>query len=280
MDGIRIEKYQNDINEVREVVAKYPDIEQVAILHEVIDDTPFKTQNYMKYIHDEYYIKHNKSDIIKKCSKFYELYSDFDENEESMSVIQSIKDRFSVRDYTNKPISFKDFSKIIHYSMGVKCVGRGAYDQREFPFRYCNSQGGLNHLDLYIIVNNVEGLEQGLYYHDFINQRIYQMDKGNMRSLIGEINFQNDFSTYSNFLAIIVSDLSRVVPKYYKRAYRMAHVDAGIASSYLQLISEQCGINSCIIAGYLENRVEELLNLTKDDYPILTMSFGYKGGQL
>lgn len=279
MNGIRIDKYQEDINSVRNIIAKYPDIEQVAILHELIDDTPFKTKNYMKYIHDEYYIKHNKSDIINNCSKFYEL--DIDSNEEvSRGVIELIKDRYSVRDYKNMPIKFKEFSQIVHYSMGLKCFGRGAYDQREFPFKYCNSQGGLNHLDLYLIVNNVEGVEQGLYYYDFIENKIWQMDNGNMRSIIGEINFQNEFSTYSNFLAIIVSDLSRVVPKYYKRAYRMAHVDAGIVSAYLQLTAEKNDISSCIVAGYLEHRVEDLLNLTEDDYPILTMSFGYKGGRV
>ena len=50
----------------------------------------------------------------------------------------------------------------------------------------------------------------------------------------------------------IVSDLSRIVPKYYKRAYRMVHVDAGIALSYLQIIGEYVGVSSCIVAGFLE----------------------------
>lgn len=276
MEGIRIKKYKDDIDSVKNIIAKYSDIEQVAILHELIDDTPYKTKNYMKYIHDEYYIKHNKSDIIEKSKKYYQL--DLEDNEVSNGIIGLIKDRYSIRDYKNIPIKFKEFSQILHYSMGLKCIGRGAYDQREFPFKYCNSQGGLNHLDLYLIVNNVEGVEQGLYYYDFIKDRIYQVDKGNMRSLIGEVNFQNEFSTYSSFLAIIVTDLSRVVPKYYKRAYRMAHVDAGILAGYLQLVAENNNVNSCVIAGYLEHKLEDILNLSENDYPVLTMSFGYRGG--
>lgn len=278
MEGIRIEKYKKNIDSVKEIIAKYPDIEQIAILHELIDDTPYKTKNYMKYIHDEYYIRHNKNEIINNSNKFYLL--DVKEDKNCKGIIDLIENRYSGRDYKNIPVKFDEFSQIIHYSMGLKYIGRGAYDQREFQFKYCNSQGGLNHLDLYIVINNVEGVEQGLYYYDFIGNKIHQIDKGNMRSLIGEINFQNEFSIYSSFTAIIVTDLSRVAHKYYKRSYRMAHVDAGILASYLQLISENNGISSCIIAGYLEHKLEKLLDLSESDYPILTMSFGYKGEEV
>lgn len=275
MEGIRREKYKDDIAEISKCFAKFSDIEQVGILHELIDDTPYKTKNYTKYIHDEYYIKHNKPELMDTNKKYYDLDIS---NDDSNDILNLIENRYSVRDYENKPLKFKEFSQIIYYSMGVKYIGRGAYDQREFPFRYTNNQGGLNHLDLYLIVNNVEGIEQGLYYYDFINNRIYQMDQGNMRAIISQINYQNEFSVYSNFLAIIVTDLRRVVPKYYKRAYRMAHVDAGILTGYMQLIAENNKVSSCVIAGYLEHNIENLLNLMEDEYPIITISFGYKAG--
>lgn len=181
-----------------------------------------------------------------------------------------------MRDYANQDITFEQLSTLLHYSMGKKRVARGAYDQREYPFRFCNSAGGLNHLDLYLLINRVSGIESGVYYYDFINDALIQMDHGNMRSVISNINFQNEFSVYSNFVAVVVSDLSRIVPKYYKRAYRMAHVDGGIAMAYMQVLGEYLGISSCIIAGFLENELECLLDLTEDDYPLATMSFGVK----
>lgn len=279
MDGIRVNKYSEDIQVIKENIAKYSDIDQVAILHEVIDDTPYKTKSYMKYINDEYYIKHNKEESINNCEKFYELEME-GINDTSNGIVDLIKNRHSIRDYKNKHVSFKIFSQILYYSMGVKFIGRGAYDQRDYPFKYSNNQGGLNYLDLYIIVNNVENIEPGLYYYDFIGNRICQLDRGNMRTLIGDINFQNEFTVYSNFMGIVVADLSRVVPKYYKRAYRFSHVDSGILTAYLQLLSENNGISSCIVAGFLEHKVEELLNLTEHDYPIATISFGYKGGSV
>ncbi|MBO0481264.1 SagB/ThcOx family dehydrogenase [Candidatus Enterococcus courvalinii] len=270
----RSQYYADEINKIKENISKYDDLEQVGILHEVIDDTPFKTQNYMKYLHDEYYIIHTKKEIIDESNKFYKLAPEEDGTANNLYKI--IKNRNSIRDYQNKTISFEAFSNIIYYSFGVKSITRGAYDQRDYPFKYINSQGGLNYLDLYIFVNNVESIEKGLYYYDFINNRLCQMDYGNYREIIAKINYQNEFTVYGNFVTVLVADLSRVVPKYYKRAYRMAHVDSGIAIAYLELLAENLGISSCVVAGYLEHVLEDTLELTKNDYPILTASFGYK----
>lgn len=65
MEGIRLNQYEKEINNINEQIATLPDVEQLAILHEIIDDTPFKTQNYNKYVHEEYYICHNKPKIIE-----------------------------------------------------------------------------------------------------------------------------------------------------------------------------------------------------------------------
>lgn len=274
MEGIRLNKYSNELNEVEMKIAALSDIEQVAVLHELIDDTPFKTKNYNKYAHDEYYIRHNKQEIIHSDGKRISLKQS--ENLPECDLVKLIAGRDSLRDYANQDITFGQLSTLLHYSMGKKRVARGTYDQREYPFRFCNSAGGLNHLDLYLLINRVEGIESGLYYYDFIDDALIQMDYGNMRSTISRINFQNEFSVYSNFVAIVVSDLSRIVPKYYKRAYRMAHVDGGIAMAYMQILGEYLGVSSCIIAGFLENEIEHLLHLTENDYPIATMSFGVR----
>ena len=274
MEGIRLNKYSNEIKNVELQISALPDIEQVAVIHEMIDDTPFKTQSYNKYVHDEYYIRHNKPEILESEGKRFllkpvESMTDFD-------LAKLIQGRDSLRDYANTEITFEQLSTILHYSMGKKRIARGAYDQREYPFRFCNSAGGLNHLDLYLLINRVEGIESGIYYYDFIGDALIQVDHGNMRSIISRVNFQNEFSVYSNFVAVVVSDLSRIVPKYYKRAYRMAHVDGGIAMAYMQTIGEYLGVSSCIVAGFLEHELERLLHLTQNDYPIATMAFGVK----
>lgn len=274
MEGIRINKYEDQIKEISNKIAHLPDIKQVAIIHEIIDDTPYKTKEYNKYFHDEYYISHNKEKIVNSNAKRIKLKPYDDMSDCDLKKI--ITDRYSIRDYKNEEVSFEQFSTILHYSFGKKRTARGAYDQREFPFKFINSAGGLNHLDLYVFVNKVTGIESGIYYYDFINDELIQIEHGNMRLIVKYVNYQNEFTVYSNFVVTIVSDLSRIVPKYYKRAYRMVHMDAGIATAYMQIIGEYLGISSCVVAGFLEHELEKLLSLTENDYPISTMSFGIK----
>ncbi|ARY93037.1 SagB/ThcOx family dehydrogenase [Lacticaseibacillus casei] len=272
MAGVRRNQYSDKIREVSDVLKNCTDAEIVSILHEVIDDTPFKTRNYTEYSHDEYYIVHNKREVIQNSIKEYPLSTSSIKS--ARPLIDSITGRKSLRDYAYDSVSFDQFSEIIHYSFGVKSVGRGAYDQREFPFKFCNSQGGLNYLDLYIVVSNVEGLPQGLYYFDFINDQVCLVQAGNMRTVLKDIHFANEFVAYGAFTCFVVADLSRVMPKYYKRAYRMAHVDAGILVAYLELIAESIDIHSCTVAGYLEHKLDDLLNLTVNDYPVVSITFG------
>jgi len=174
IQGKRIETFSDKLSKIKEILSQNDDLEQIAILHELIDDTPYKTQNYMKYLHDEFYIVHNKPHLIELCKKVYPLLPK--ESGETNDLFELIKSRSSVRDYQNKSISFKDFSSIIHYSFGVKAEVRGIYSQRNYPLKYINSQGGLNYLDLYVFVNNVDDIEKGLYYFDFINNQLCQMD--------------------------------------------------------------------------------------------------------
>jgi len=56
----------------------------------------------------------------------------------------------------------------------------------------------------------------------------------------------------------------------------MAHVDAGIALSYMQLISQSLDLSSCIVVGFLEHLIDSALNLSQDDYPISAICFGHK----
>ncbi len=274
MEGTRINEVRDQIQAVREVLLNRTDFDHLKVIHEVIDDTPYKTRNFMKYMHDEYYIEHQRKDIIEKSLRKYPLKVNHSKIQHK-DIFSIIANRHSLRDYANKEVDFDVFSNIIHYSFGVKYWGMGAYNQKRFPFKYTNSQGGLNYLDLYIIVNKVEQLEKGLYYYDFIRDELCLIDQGNMRPLISEINYQNEFTVYSNFVCLIVADMERVVPKYYKRAYRFAHIDTGILAAYLQLLAEYHGLGSCCLAGYLEHKIEDLLGLNSNQYPILCMSFGH-----
>jgi nitroreductase len=74
----------------------------------------------------------------------------------------------------------------------------------------------------------------------------------------------------------LVSDLTRVWSKYDARSYRFAHVDIGIMAGNAQLYGETLGLNSVMIAGYLEHEIIDNFKLGEGELPLLVMAFGKK----
>ncbi|EUJ21532.1 SagB/ThcOx family dehydrogenase [Listeria aquatica] len=244
----------------------------IRLVHEVIDDTPYKTKNYEQYkvLEEDYYIENispkykNAKNVIKLAEVSDNLVNDL------------LQNRKSVRDYANEEMTFSEFSTLMSTSFGWKETFVGAYSRREFPVKKTNSQGGINYLDMYLFINNVENIESGIYYYNFLKHELVQIDHGNVRPIINKIHYQNEFITYANICVLYVADFNRVSWKYLRRSYRFAHVDTGIAAANLQITAESLGLGSCIVAGYLEHEVEKYLELESEELPILSVSIGKK----
>lgn|GEM_PF-1909675 len=274
-NGTRINQFAEEISQINEILIEKTNMEKILILHELLDDTPYKTGNYMQYDLDEYYIKHQKEEIIrnKHLDRIKLVPS---ENLNRLPLDEVIVTRKSIRDFSSEKVSFEQFSNILFYAFGKREHIRGIYDQRNYPLKFSNTQGGLNHLDIYVVVNNVEDVNEGLYYYDFIYNQLVCLDKGIMRTILAKIHYQSEFVVYAAFNIFIILDLERVVWKYLKRAYRFSHVDTGILLAYLQLVANYHKIGSCAVAGYLEHELENFLGLNEHEIPILSIAFGKK----
>lgn len=264
------EEITEQIEKIQKELSGNTTNEVIRIVHEVIDDTPFKTRNNEQYsiAEDEYYIKNTN---IRFTSEDLRMQL---KKVSHNNITQLLQNRQSVRDYSNKKITYSDMSTLMGVSFGLKETFKGAYSKKEFPVKTSNSQGGLNYLDLYLLINNVENIDSGIYYYDFLQHELVQLDYGNVRPIINKIHYQNEFTTYGNLLAIYVADFKRISWKYLRRSYRFAHVDAGIAVANLQLVTKSLGLGSCIVAGYLEHEIENYLELPKDEIPIVSVSIG------
>ncbi|HFE9852291.1 SagB/ThcOx family dehydrogenase [Enterococcus faecalis] len=265
-------KIEEMIDSIQLDLVEYENMDVIRLIHELVDDTPYKTQNYDQYkVSEENYYIENINHKYKEAENSVKLASVTDN-----IVNDLLKKRKSVRDYSNEKITFNEFSTLLGTSFGLKETFMGAYSKREFPIKKTNSQGGLNFLDMYIFINDVESIESGIYYYNFLKHELIQIDYGNVRPIINKIHYQNEFTTYANMCVIFVADFKRVSWKYLRRSYRFAHVDTGIAAANLQLTAESLGLGSCIVAGYLENEVEKYLELGKDELSILSVSIGKK----
>ena len=101
-----------------------------------------------------------------------------------------VNSRQSRRKYTSDSLTLEELSFLLWSTQGVKQVlksGRGV--KRVVP-----SAGAKSPLETYLVINNVEGLEHGLYrYISFSHQLMYIKGIENAEERIGELAFDQKF---------------------------------------------------------------------------------------
>ena len=101
-----------------------------------------------------------------------------------------VNSRQSRRKYTSDPLTLEDLSFLLWSTQGVKKVLKsGRRVKRVVP-----SAGAKSPLETYLVINNVEGLEPGLYrYISFSHQLMYIKGIKNAEERIGKLAFDQKF---------------------------------------------------------------------------------------
>ena len=92
---------------------------------------------------------------------------------------------------------------------------------------------GLN--QLYLIVQDVEGLAPGSYVYQQERAALEQLKVGNFREQAGYLGLQQALPADTSVNAFFLIDLAAVLERYGNRGYRMAQVEAGIRAGWLYL---------------------------------------------
>ena len=111
-------------------------------------------------------------------------------------------------------------------------------------------------LDIYLIVNAVEGLPAGAYYLDTRRRRLELLRQGDLREEAGHLVFEQALGADASAVAFILTDLERVLERFGNRGYRAAQVEAGIVGSRLYLSAYSLGFGASGITFYDDEVVE------------------------
>lgn len=250
-------EYGKSIGKIQKVLDTLSeDINKVWCIHEIIDDSPIKTNTLYEGYNNDSLVELYKPRSHHSKSKT--VLDNFISND----TITSIATRKTERDYNpEKPLSLKKLGTILKYGCGYRERLDGIYGIKQYPLKYSNAQGGINHLHSFVIVNNVEGLEKGAYSFSCEDDSLNLLQSGSMELKLKQLNPMNDFVYSASAYILLVSDLGLIAKKYKKRSYRFAHIDAGIMFEGIQIISNSLQLKSCILAGFDEAGFEDILDL-------------------
>lgn len=187
-----------------------------------------------------------------------------------------LRARASRRDFGQHGVSLGDLAALLHWSYGIR-RGTFAYNTRDFPLRYTPTSGGLQSPELYVVVNDVEGLAPGLYHYNASARCLAVLELGLMRRTLVNACIMQEFVHHASLVVIVTAVIDRLLWKYGPRAYRFAHIDIGALAQSMSLVAAGLGVRACIVGGFVDDAINRLLRVDgKHEFSSLMVAVGPK----
>ncbi|WP_165861334.1 SagB/ThcOx family dehydrogenase [Paenibacillus paeoniae] len=174
----------------------------------------------------------------------------------ALALEEIILQRRSKRHYSNEPVELQTLSNILYYSYGVTGKMKSGLEVRAVP-----SGGGLYPVDIYLAIQHVSGIETGIYYYDPLDHRLACINDHNLKSISKNLSGYSGMLDQAAFTVILGANFWRNQWKYHERGYRVILLDCGHVAQNLHLMCTAYGLGSCCLMGFVDNELNQLLNL-------------------
>ncbi len=163
----------------------------------------------------------------------------------------TILHRRSTRVYTGEAFSMEEVVGILDY----------AYDpiQAEPSYFFDASL-----IETYLVVQNVEGLQEGLYLYDSLGPDIKKLSVGSVSEQTWHFCLGQELARDAAAIIIHVAHLKTALDRYGDRAYRYLHLDAGHLGERMNLAAIHLGLGVSGIGGFYDDEVNAMLKLPLD----------------
>ncbi len=185
-------------------------------------------------------------------------------NPKAISVTTAMDTRRSVRVYKQTPITLEALAYTLWSMQGVKREVKG------ITLRTVPSAGARHAFELYVLVNNVTGLKNGLYRYLALSHKLGLIsEKDSLKSDLTEACLNQKMVSDSAVTFFLAADVKRMTYRYGERGYRFLHLDAGhvVQNLYLSVQAIDCG--TVAIAAYDDDKVNKALNLDGENHFVL-----------
>lgn len=185
---------------------------------------------------------------------------------QSLSIVEVLRRRRSTRFFSPKPLSLNALSFLLWASTGIQRRERGC------EFRTAPSAGALYPIETYLIVNNVEGLEKGLYHYNIEAHALETLKGGDFAEKMVHAALEQKIFTEAPVALIWTAVFERSKWKYAQRAYRYVYLDAGHIAQNLALAATSIGLGSCQIGAFFDDEINQILGVDGTEESVLYLS--------
>ncbi len=186
--------------------------------------------------------------------------------EDDVSIEKALANRRSIREYTDEPLPLEKISQLLWAAQGITDEPRG--------FRTAPSAGALYPLETYLIINEVETLEPGVYRFDPEDETLELHMAGDFASELAAAALGQAWVREAPVNILFGAVYERIEPRYGERAERYTDMEIGHAAQNIYLQCESLGLGTVSVGAFDEDQTTSLLELPDDVVPRLLMPVG------
>ena len=152
-------------------------------------------------------------------------------------LTQAILNRGSTRRFAREPIA------LAHFQAALEHAARG------IPADYLGPEVS-SLVDIYAIVNSVEGIPSGSYFFSPRNNHLELLRAGDFREESGHLGFEQALPADASAVLFLMTDLDGVLARLGNRGYRVAQMEAGILGGRMYLGVHSLGFGASGLTFY------------------------------
>lgn len=184
-----------------------------------------------------------------------------------ISVEQAIKERRSIRNFKDKPLTLEIVSQLLWAGQGVT---------NEEGLRAAPSAGATYPIELYVVVGKVIGLDAGVYKYDCGTHALLQVSDGDKRAELSDATLGQPSVRIGQIDIVICGVYERTGTKYGARAERYVCMEAGHVAQNIYLQGVALGLGTVTVGAINDEEIRRVIGNKLDERPLYVMPIGFK----
>jgi SagB-type dehydrogenase family enzyme len=169
-----------------------------------------------------------------------------------MTLTEALSLRRSIRTYRDAPLSLAEISQLLWSAQGIT---------NERGFRTAPSAGATFPLEMFVLVNNVQGLKKGIYHYIASENALKFIREDDPAADLARACLSQSMITDGGAVLIFAADFDRTTARYGERGIRYVYNEIGHASQNVHLQAAALDLGTVVIGAYRDEEVEEILKL-------------------
>ena len=181
----------------------------------------------------------------------------------------TVAERRSVRDYSPAPLKVEEVSQLLWAAQGITAGGNHA-------LRAAPSAGALYPIESYLVVNNVTGLQPGVYHYRVVGHQLELIREGRFGDQLADAALGQEMCAAAPVVFVWTAIIQRSRWKYKQRAYRYIYLDAGHIAAHVSLAAVALGLGSCQIGAFFDEEVDAIIRVDgREEFAVYLTSVGH-----